>query len=325
MKFFKIIKYIPLVIINYFLLFFLIYIISGYLLLRGITPNVKLINNYQVNFYLESGLRNIWQNNLDCVEFDKDLIYLPKLNNCNFKNIEFDTNISFDKFGRISNHPDKEKNKNQSIAVIGDSYAMGWGVNDNETFSHILENKINKNVYNLAVSSYGTRRELIRLQKSGLLDLIDTVIIQYCYNDFGENQSFKINSEIESNKKFQTITSSKSTSNWRKFRRIFRYSAQIPIDLIQNKSNSLDFLPHQNLLLSVLSEYPKIMSKKIYIFYTNGPNLKFSNFPNGKLLNYDNIYFLDIDINDNHYFKIDGHLNKDGHEFIAEELSKIIF
>ena len=33
---------------------------------------------------------------------------------------------------------------------------MGWGVNDNETFSHILENKINKNVYNLAVSSYGT-------------------------------------------------------------------------------------------------------------------------------------------------------------------------
>ena len=78
MNFFKIIKYIPLIIINYFLLFFLIYIISGYLLLRGITPNLKLINNYQVNFYLESGIRNIWQNNPDCVELDKDLIYVPK-------------------------------------------------------------------------------------------------------------------------------------------------------------------------------------------------------------------------------------------------------
>ena len=200
MKFFKIIKYIPLVIINYFLLFFLIYIISGYLLLRGITPKSKLINTYQVNFYLEGGVRNLWQNNPNCVEFDKDLIYVPKFRSCNFKNIEFDTNISFDKFGRASNHPDKEKNKNQSIAVIGDSYAMGWGVNDDETFSHILEKKINKNVYNLAVSSYGTRRELIRLEKSGLLDLIDTVIIQYCYNDFGENKSFKINSESDSKK-----------------------------------------------------------------------------------------------------------------------------
>ena len=325
MKFFKIIKYIPLVIINYFLLFFLIYIISGYLLLRGITPKSKLINTYQVNFYLEGGVRNLWQNNPDCVEFDKDLIYVPKFRSCNFKNIEFDTNISFDKFGRASNHPDKEKNKNQSIAVIGDSYAMGWGVNDDETFSHILEKKINKNVYNLAVSSYGTRRELIRLEKSGLLDLIDTVIIQYCYNDFGENKSFKINSESDSKKKFETITSSQPSSNWRKFRRTFRYSAQIPIDLIQKKSNSLDFTPHQNLLLNVLNEYPSIMSKKIYIFYTNGPNLKFSNFPSGKLLNYDNIYFLDINIKDNHYFKIDGHLNKNGHKFIAEELSKVIY
>ena len=37
---------------------------------------------------------------------------------------------------------------------------MGWGVNDDETFSHYLEKKLNKKVYNLAVSSYGTVREL---------------------------------------------------------------------------------------------------------------------------------------------------------------------
>lgn len=323
MKIFKFIKYIPLIIINYFLLFFLIYIISGYLLLRGITPDLKLINTYQVNFYLEA-VRNIWQNNSECVEFDKDLIYVPKLKNCSFKNIEFDTNISFDRLGRVSNHPNEEKNKKKSIAVIGDSFAMGWGVNDNETFASILENKINKNVYNLAVSSYGTKRELIRLQKSGLLDQVDTVIIQYCYNDFGENNSFVINSEINSKEKFQKVTSSQPNSNWRKLRRTFRYSVQIPIDLVKKKPNSLDFLPHQNLLLSLLNEYPLIMSKKIYIFYTNGPNLNFSNFPNGKLLDNDNIYFLDIKLKNDHYFKIDGHLNKTGHKFIAKELSKVI-
>ena len=325
MKIFKIIKYFPLIIINYFLLFFLIYIISGFLLVKGVTSNLKLISAYQVNFYLEGGIRNIWQNNPDCVKFDEDLIYVPKLRNCRFKNFEFDTNISFDTFGRVSNHPNKKENINQSIAVIGDSFAMGWGVNDNETFSYLLEKKINKNVYNLAVSSYGTRRELIRLEKSGLLNEIDTVIIQYCYNDFGENNNFKINSEIDTNNKFQTVTSSQPISNWRMFRRTFRYSAQIPINLIKKKSNSLDFLHHQNLLLNVLNEYPSIMSKKIYIFYTNGPDLKFFNFPNGTLPNYDNISFLDLKINNNHYFKIDGHLNKEGHKFIAKELSKKIY
>ena len=325
MKIFKIIKYFPLIIINYFLLFFLIYIISGFLLVKGVTSNLKLISAYQVNFYLEGGIRNIWQNNPDCVKFDEDLIYVPKLRNCRFKNFEFDTNISFDSFGRVSNHPNKKENINQSIAVIGDSFAMGWGVNDNETFSYLLEKKINKNVYNLAVSSYGTRRELIRLEKSGLLNEIDTVIIQYCYNDFGENNNFIINSEINTNNKFKTVTSSQPISNWRLFRRTFRYSAQIPINLIKKKSDSLDFLHHQNLLLNVLNEYPSIMNKKIYIFYTNGPDLKFFNFPNGTLPNYDNISFLDLKINNNHYFKIDGHLNKEGHKFIAEELSKKIY
>ena len=39
---------------------------------------------------------------------------------------------------------------------------MQWvGVNDNETFSALLEKKLNKPVYNLAVSGYGTTREII--------------------------------------------------------------------------------------------------------------------------------------------------------------------
>ena len=42
---------------------------------------------------------------------------------------------------------------------------MGWGVNDDETFSALLEKNLNRNVYNLSVSSYGTKRELIRLEK----------------------------------------------------------------------------------------------------------------------------------------------------------------
>ena len=73
------------------------------------------------------------------IEFDKDLIFIPKETSCEFKNFEYNTVLTFDKYGRYSNHP---LENGPGIAVLGDSHAMGWGVNDNETFSAILEDKI---------------------------------------------------------------------------------------------------------------------------------------------------------------------------------------
>ena len=96
MKIFKFIKYIPLILINFFLLFFFTYLICAFLLILKIFQNMELFNAYQKNFYIESGLRKIWQNDSECVEYDNELIYVPKLKNCNFKNIEFNTNISFE-------------------------------------------------------------------------------------------------------------------------------------------------------------------------------------------------------------------------------------
>ena len=60
----------------------------------------------------------------------------------------------------IQDHP---FTKRPGIAVLGDSHAMGWGVNDDETFSAVLEKKIDKPVYNLAVSGYGTIREFNKI------------------------------------------------------------------------------------------------------------------------------------------------------------------
>jgi len=323
MKIFKFIKYIPLIIINFLLLLFSIYLICAFLMIAKIFPNIELVNAYQKNFYIESGLRKIWQNDLECVEYDNELIYVPKLKNCNFENIEFNTNISFDQFGRYSNHPYTKNNKNNSIAVLGDSFAMGWGVNDDETFSALLEKILNRNVYNLSVSSYGTRRELIRLEKSNLLNSIDTIILAYCYNDYGENLNFKKES-LKALENFNLVTSSSTSNNWKKLRRMFRYSVQIPGDLFK-EVNNLDFTHHRDLLLKVISEHPSIKEKKIYIFYINGKNLNFRDFPNGKYIQNENIEFVNIELLNDHYFKIDGHLNKKGHKYIADELYEKVF
>ena len=319
MKVVKFLKYIPIILINYILVFFLLYIISGFLLIQNITTDIKLITEYQRNFYLYGGLRNIWQSREECVEFDKDLVFIPKNTSCNFKNIEFDTTVTFDEFGRHSNHP---KSNKKGIAVIGDSHAMGWGMNDDETFSYLLEKKIQRPVYNLAVSGYGTIRELIRLEKSNLLDKVDTIIIQYCYNDVGENLGFRKNSNEVATKKFDMMVSGEPMSNYKKFRKAVRYSATIPIDIITKKNQSLDFEGHKIVLLDLLKKYPSLNDKKIIIFYVNGFNMKFFNFPKGKSEIMDNVYFLDMNIGEEYFFKIDGHLSSYGHSFVADELSK---
>ncbi len=321
MKVIKFIKYIPLVLINYILIFFLIYIVSGFLLLKKITPNIKLITEYQRNFYIYGGLRNIWQSQKECINFDKDLIYVPKYTTCNFNNIEFNTKVSFNEKGRYSNHIYSDK---KGIAVLGDSHAMGWGVNDNETFSHFLAEKIKRPVYNLAVSSYGTKREIIRLEKSGLLEKIDTIIIQYCFNDVGENQNFKFEPYNVSKQKFDSMLSIKPMGNYAKFRKAVRYSVTIPFDIITKKNKFMDFDGHKEVLHKILKQHPSIKDKKIIIFYSNGFDMKFHNFPNGKSQVIKNVEFLDLDIGEEYYFKVDGHLNIKGHSFVADEISKVL-
>ena len=83
MKVAKFLKYIPIILINYVLIFFLVYIISGFLLIKNVTTKNKLITEYQRNFYLHGGLRNIWQSREECVEFDEDLVFIPKIASCN--------------------------------------------------------------------------------------------------------------------------------------------------------------------------------------------------------------------------------------------------
>ena len=311
-----------LIFVNYIFIFFSIYILSAFLLINKITPNIELIRDYQRNFYQFGGIREIWQSNDDCIEYDKELIFVPKKSSCDFNNIEFETTLSFDDYGRYSDHPiNHDKN---AIVVLGDSHAMGWGVNDENTFSAILEKKINRPVYNLAVAGYGTPRELIRLEKSNLINEADTIIIQYCYNDYGENKEFIVNTDDQSKEKFDIIGKSKPISFWKKLRKSFRYSLTIPIDIITDKNQLMDFKHHKDLFEDRLRESSILKNKKIIVFYINGYDMKFYNFPNGKSKNLENLNYYEFNIGNKYTFKVDGHLNKVGHNYVAEELSKIL-
>jgi hypothetical protein len=100
---------------------FSLYIFSAILLMNNKISNVKIIKNYQINFYNQLGYRKIWQTQKECVEFDEDLIFKPKNGKCFFNNPEFFTELNFDSSGRVSGN--NFDNNDKGIAVIGDSHA----------------------------------------------------------------------------------------------------------------------------------------------------------------------------------------------------------
>ena len=317
----KILIFIFVLIFIYFFIFILTYTLSSFALFKSKVLDIPIITEYQRNFYHQLGFRKIWQNQLDCIEYDSDLIFKPRNGICHFDNVEFKTRLTFSYNGRFHDTNIKSNNaESKGIAIIGDSHAMGWGVNDDETFSYILEKKIEKPVYNLAVSGYGTNREIIALEKSGLIDKIDTVIIQYCNNDYQENIHFSRNQSSNNYLKFQEI-SANNFSIFKRLRKGLRYAVTIPL---KNSEKRLDWKKEENYFLNILNNYDFLKEKKIIVIYANGHEIYYDNFKLNSYANMKNIDLINIDYKKNDFFLIDGHLNKKGHEKIAEKLYNFI-
>ena len=100
-----------------------------------------------------------------------------------FSNPEFDVEVKSNSLGV---RDDETSLQDPAIVVLGDSHAMGWGVEKQERFSEIIEKRLNTNVLNTAITSYGTHRETKLLNQVDL-DSCRLLIIQYCENDLLEN------------------------------------------------------------------------------------------------------------------------------------------
>ena len=93
---------------------------------------------------------------------------------------------------------DEASLKSPGGIVLGDSFAMGWGVDQDASFPEILEKELDYKVLNLSVSSYGTAREITLLNRAAERGVDVTharfILIQYCDNDTPENIDFYLKS-----------------------------------------------------------------------------------------------------------------------------------
>src|SRR5262245_5849526 len=122
----------------------------------------------------------------DCARWDPEVTYTLRPPGCTMHDREFVVRYDVNRLGL---RDDDASLNAPAIIVLGDSYAMGWGVAQRESFPELLESRLGLRVLDAGVSSYGTARELTllrRLDRSALRALV----IQYCWNDNAENRAW---------------------------------------------------------------------------------------------------------------------------------------
>lgn len=281
---------------------------------------------------------NIIQMSDDCARYDQQLTYTLKPGKCLFENLEFSTRYNINSVGlrddeRSLNAPD--------IITLGDSYAMGWGVEQDETFSDLIERNIAYRVLNAGISSYGTARQV------GLLSRLDKtrlkyIIWQYSENDFAENRAYvnnNFNLNISTREDYEKIKARVQKRKYSLFMYFGRFMKQITqqisgVELYSEFRNTND--EEITYLLKTIQNANLPESVKIILFEISGPEYLNNGFADRLKDNLEKKEFMalkkqiiimdvkDILNKDQDYFMIDTHINRLGHHKISSHLIHII-
>jgi hypothetical protein len=273
----------------------------------------------------------IWQNQRDCVRYDEKLLYIPS-KGCKFSNIEFSTTtLTFSDDGRVIDTNNTKKGP--PILILGDSGSMGWGVNDTETYSYAMGLGTAVPILNLAVSSYGMARELIRARRHPMFRYAKCLLIQYSGNDLEENGAFLSPEGLphptperfefllrHHSRKLSFLEVAVKTSEY-----MWEYSSHFWGDLIgwrlvskpTTKSERQSKIAiHAKLFLAVLQRFPELAEKTIFVINLSLSEIAPTDLPT-------NVVPIKVDyssIGYGYFYPLDMHQNKLGHQEIAKQV-----
>ena len=174
----NLLSYLKIILINTFIFLIGLFLIEIFFILyiKSHTLQKAIELPQFLRHYIKFNITDIIQNKEDCAKYDKELFYTLKPGNCIFDIADSTDEYSINSLGV---RDDEESLTKPDVVFLGDSYTMGWGVSNEETYVKLIENKTGLKVLNAGISSYGTAREI------GLLERIDTsnlkyLVIQYC-------------------------------------------------------------------------------------------------------------------------------------------------
>lgn len=276
--------------------------------------------------------RAIWQAQRECIEFDAVLLYKPKTGKCIFRNLEFSTVLTFDGrgFRQKGSLPYQGKNESSGrVIVLGDSQAMGWGVQDEETFASVLATEYSLDAFNLGVSSYGTARELLRLRKEFELRSGDVVFIQYHPNDLSENRAFLKQERMPARSPADLDRLSHTAQEYG----VFQVSASIAFimkgrvmkRLLSNGEDEVfSGAIHTDTFLSVLDRFPELKQVRVVVCEVDNFGRDESFADDLDRRRKDGITVLRPRWEATDFFRLDGHMNARGHRKLAGMIAEVV-
>lgn len=269
-----------------------------------------------------------------CARYDSSLFYLFKPGSCYFSNREFHVRNEFNKKGL---RDDDESLMSPKGIVLGDSYAMGWGVNQDESFPQLLEHQAGYPILNAGVSSFGTARELILLRQLPT-DSLKFIVFQYHGNDYEENLQYINHNYFLPIRKETTYDSIVNSINHRRryypFKHLYGTSKSVGKQIIGKAIEDKKKIPPQEealTFLKVLQNEPLLKNLNIIVFKIDDHDRLNDHFVNAvdsinRVSGFNKLDITTVRISDilkrDDYFILDDHINSSGHLKIAEAIKK---
>lgn len=273
--------------------------------------------------------------------WDPDLGYTLRPGRFVFANTEYETSYLVNSAGV---RDDEASLTAPEIVVAGDSFALGWGVEQPEAFPDRLEALSGRSVLNTAVASYGTARQLRLLSRLDL-SAASHLVIQFCNNDYFENLAFE-----RQGPGFATTGPVGYRDARASYRRMRRYwPGRYTLTLLGRRLGGASTAPDHpdpsdrssqrrqaELFVNVLSRSPvDLSSLQLIVFELNAYNRHHGLFEPAlreviEAGSYppfiENMFVLELasELGPELWYRLDDHLNAAGHEVVARRLWEII-
>lgn len=294
---------------------------------------------YLTEIYI-NGFMNCIQYDKTSSRFDGQLQYTLAPGTHKFENLGFSNSVDVNQVGLR----DSEQNlKVPEVIFLGDSYTMGWGVEVEDSFVRKFAAATGKKCLNAGISSYGTAREYLMLERLSL-DSCKALVIQYHENDLLENYMFFHKGEQLAERQEFLATYSKClrinflVKHYYPFKYLYwilRNSGLRPFEAAQprqQKKNENEAFPteHGPYLVKVLAAVRNRYKGPIVLFLMGRPIPSEINGQLSRAMTENKslgIQWLDMQkagLEESDFFALDMHLNNQGHQKVANQLTEVM-
>lgn len=189
---------------------------------------------------------------------------------CKFITREWDVDYNINSLGFRTKEIGTKPSNAYRILLLGDSFTEGWGVSQENTFSELLETKLNNissgkkiETVNLGIASYSPIIHYLLIKNIGLSLFPDLVILNLDYGDFSDDRDYaQFIQYVENNTPIAVISGTPENLS-ETFKRLGKINKGSLIINNQNLNKYVIYLATKSFLIRNIIEIKNIQPKAL--------------------------------------------------------------